>query len=236
MTRSILTAFALVAMAVPASAQTVVQEPGILTRGEAVVKRAPDRAWLTVATEIREAKPTDARTKSAQITTAVQNALKAAGLAPDAIRTIGYSLTPEMEWISGVSRIRGYVVRNQMEVRVDDLDKLPDVIDAANASKASGLSIIGPRFDLKSRAAAEHEALRLAVESALGRAQAIASGARRTLGAILRIEEQTTSNEIPFPRQMTMARAGRPAGEPETPIAPGEIEIRAQVMVTIAIR
>jgi uncharacterized protein YggE len=139
-----------------------------------------------------------------------------------------------MEWVSGSSRIRGYVVRNQIEVRIDDLDKVPAVIDAANTSKASGLSIIGPRFDLKSRAAAEHEALRHAVENALSRAQAIAAGARRSLGPIVRIEEQTTSSDIPFPRpQMMSARA---ADRPETPITPGEIEVRANVLLTVQIR
>jgi uncharacterized protein YggE len=231
MTRLIAT-LALVVLAAPASAQTA-SDPGIVTRGEAVVKRAPDRAWLTVATEIHESNPNTARTKSAEITTAVQNALKATGLPPDAIRTIAYSLTPETDWQAGVSRIRGYVVRNQIEVRVDDLDKLPAVIDAANVSKASGLSIIGPRFDLKSRAALEHEALRLAVEMALARAQAIASGARRTLGPIVRIEEQTSSADLPFPRPMQMTTR---AAQQETPISPGEIEVRAQVTVTVAIR
>jgi uncharacterized protein YggE len=230
MTRTIVTLCAMLAMAVPALAQT---ESVIVTNGEAVVKRAPDRAWLTVATEIRAASPNDARTRSAEITTAVQNALKATGLAADAIRTTAYSLMPDMEWVNGASRIRGYVVRNQIEVRVDDLDKVPAVIDAANASKSSGLSIIGPRFDLKSRAAAEHEALRLAVENALSRAQAIAAGARRALGPIMRVEEQTTSSDIPFPRPMMTARA---ADRPETPITPGEIEVRANVMLTVQIR
>ena len=233
MTRSIVTLCVLLAAA-PAAAQTAGPEGGIVTSGEAIVRRAPDRAWLTVATEVRDAKPGDARTRSAEITTAVQNALKGTGLAADAIRTTAYSLTPDMEWVSGSSRIRGYVVRNQIEVRIDDMDKLPAVIDAANAPKASGLSIIGPRFDLKNRNAAEHEALRLAVENALSRAQAIAAGARRALGPIIRIEEQTTSSDIPFPRPQMMTAAR--AGQPETPITPGEIEVRAQVTLTIAIR
>jgi uncharacterized protein YggE len=230
MTRSIVTLCVLLAAA-PAAAQEV--PGGIITTGEAVVKRAPDRAWITVATEVRDSRPDAARTRSAEITTAVQNALKATGLAADAIRTTAYSLTPDMEYVNGASRIRGYVVRNQVEVRIDDLDKVPAVIDAANAPKASGLSIIGPRFDLKNRNAAEHEALRLAVENAMSRAQAIAAGARRTLGPIVRIEEQTTSSDIPFPRpqMMTAARAER-----ETPITPGEIEVRAVVTLTIAIR
>src|SRR5262245_44772978 len=85
-----------------ASAQQVQQllvgpsEPAVTTHGKATVKRAPDRAWITVSTEVRDAKPADARQKSADIMTAVQNALKATGLPADAIRTTAYALNPEM--------------------------------------------------------------------------------------------------------------------------------------------
>ena len=89
--------------------------------------------------------------------------------------------------------MRGYIVRNQIEVRVDDLDKLGAVIDAAGASGAT--SIAGLRFDLKDRAVVERDALRLAVEDAMARARAIAAGAKATLGPILRIEEQGEMHE-----------------------------------------
>ena len=70
---------------------------------------------------------------------------------------------------------RGYIARNQIDVRVDDLDRLGPAIDAAGASGAT--SMAGLRFDLKDRAGAEREALRLAVEDAMARAKAIAAGA-----------------------------------------------------------
>jgi hypothetical protein len=233
---------AFLASASVASAQGVSSpEPVIVTHGQATVKRAPDRAWLTVSTEVREPKSADARQKSADIMTAVQNALKATGIAADAIRTTGFSLTPEMLWTNGTSQVKGYVVHNQIEVRIDDLEKLSQVIDAANSPKSAALSVVGPRFDLKNREGAEQDVLRLAVENALARAQAIATGARRNLGAIQRIDEQNTGTEIPMPRPM-MARAatGRAGGagqaETETPITPGTIEIHAEVTVAVGIR
>lgn len=218
----------------PALAQSVApQEPVIVTHGEATVKRAPDRAWITISTEVRDAKGPEARRKSAEIMTSVQNALKPVGLAADALRTTAFSLTPEMEYVAGVGRVKGYVVRNQIEVRVDDLEKLSDVVDAANAPKNAGLSVIGPRFDLKNRQAAEHDVLRLAVEAAMGRAQAMASGARRTLGPIVRVEEQMAQD---FPRPMSMTAARGAMEKIETPIIPGEMEVRANVILTIGIR
>lgn len=221
---------------------SAVLEPAIVTHGQATVKRAPDRAWLTVATEVREAKSADARQKSADIMTSVQNALKATGLPADAIRTTGFSLTPEMLWTNGTAQVKGYVVHNEVEVRVDDLEKLSQVIDAANSPKSAALSVTGPRFDLKNREAAEQDVLRLAVENALTRAQAIATGARHSLGAIIRIDEQNTGTQVPTPRPMMarVATAGRAGGaapsETETPITAGVIEIHAEVTVTIGIR
>ena len=221
-----------------ASAQTpapTAAPPVIVTQGEAVLKRAPDQAVLTVATEQRESQPAEARRKGAEAMTAVQAALKKAGVRADAIRTTSFSLTPDVSWVGGKSSIRGYIMRNQIEVRVDNLDRLPAVIDAANSPKTAGLSIIGPRFDLKNRQAAENEAFQHAVELALERAQAIAAGARRSLGPIARIEAHAIDN-MPRPPMPMMQRMAAGADDTATPITPGEIEIRAMVTVTVELR
>jgi uncharacterized protein YggE len=232
MSRIVIGLFALLATASVASAQ--VSESVIVTRGQATVKRAPDRAWLTVSTEVRDAKPADARQRSADIMTTIQNALKTAGLPADAVRTTGYSITPEMvnSATGSTGQVRGYAVFNQIEVRVDELDKLPQVIDAVNAPKNAALSISGPRFDLRNREGAEQDVLRIAVENALARAQAIATGARRSLGAVLHVDGQNTGTDLPTPRPMMRATAGQTS----TPINPGVIEIHAEVTLTVGIR
>lgn len=232
---------ALLILAVPgttlAQADRPTQTQAIVSRGEGVIKRAPDRAWLSVATEVRAGRAPDARTQSAQIVTALTAALKGAGLADDAIRTTGYSLMPEMDWNNGRGTVRGYVVRNTLEVRVDDLDKLGDVIDAANSPKDAGLSITGPRFDLKNLVAAEQDALKAAVDSAMRRAEAMAAGARRSLGPIIRVELEHVSPSGPGPRPMMAERTMMMSDKAvETPITPGEIEIRASVVVTLGIQ
>jgi uncharacterized protein len=210
------------------------QTPTIVTQGDATVKRAPDRAWVTVATETRDVKAAEARRRNAEAMTAVQVALKTAGVRADAIRTTGYALSPEFDWNDGRSILRGYVVRNQVEVRVDELEKLSDVLDAVNSPKNVAISVIGPRFDLKDDKAAENEALRLAVEVALSRAQAIAAGAKRSVGQIVRIEEHNVSPVVPRPPVMAMR--AQAAAEPATPITPGEIEVHAQVTLTVELR
>lgn len=227
---------AMVSMAMPAAAQVGGPASVVVTQGEAIIRRAPDRAWLSIATETREPRAADARRRSAESMTALQAVLKAAGLAGDAIRTTGYTLTPEMDWNNGRGTVRGYLARNQIEVRVDDLATLGDVIDAVNTSKNTAVTITGPRFGLKDESAAQNDALRDAVQAALARAQAIAAGARRALGTIVRIEEQNVRGIEPRGEVMFMRSAGKAADVVETPIAPGDIEVRATVVVTVELR
>jgi uncharacterized protein YggE len=225
--------FAILALFVSSTAfaQAPQEPPSIVTQGEAVVRHAADVAWVQVASEARGAKPEDARRQAATAMTSVMSALRRS-VPADAIKTSGFSVQPEMEYPPNErARVRGYVARNQVEVRVDDLEKLPAVLDSSVAGGAT--SIAGLRFDIKKRDEAEREALRLAVEDAMGRAEAIARGARREVGGILRINEQRM-----FPQPMFRAAAGAMAQDmaASTPITPGEVEIRAQVMLTVGIR
>jgi len=214
------------------SAQTTApQTPVIVTHGDATVKRAPDQAWVTFAAEARAPRSGEAQRKAADAMTGLQAALRAVGVPADAIKTTSYSLQPEMEYTGGAPRLKGYVVHNQVEVRVDSLDKIGSVLDAAGASGATSIS--GLRFDLKDRSGAEREALQLAVKDAMARAEAIAAGAGRSLGQIMRIDEQRMSGPIDVIRPMMEQRAARVA---ETPVTPGETEIRASVALTVAIR
>lgn len=222
--------FVLSLAARPAFAQQAPPSPPVIvTHGEAVIKRAPDQAWVGIAAEARASVPADAQRTAAESMKAVQSALAKAGLPADAIRTTGYSLQPDMEYVNGRGRVRGYIVRNQIEVRVDDLQKLGAVLDAAGGSGATSMS--GLRFDLKERDLAEREALTLAVRDAMARAKALAAGGAVVLGPVLRIED---SGDVrpPMPYMTMRAEGGTPA---QTPIVPGELEIRSQVTVTVKI-
>ncbi len=228
-----------------AAAQTPpLEPPAVVAQAEATLRKAPDLARLSIATEARENKAADARRKGAEAMTAVQTAIKAVGIPADAIQTSGFSLVPEMDYSGGKPSVRGYVVRNQIDVCVDDLDKLADVIDAANSPKNVSITVANPRFELKSRDAGELEAVTAAVKTAMARAQALAVGTGHTLGPVLRIQQgqiYTTSPSTPTFRAAVGGRGGgagdaMPIAAPETPITPGELEIHAQVTITVAIK
>lgn len=215
------------------SALAASQVPTIVTMGEATVRRAPDQAFVTIAVETRAKTPREAQQQNAQAMTSVQQRLGAIGIPKDAVRTTGYSIQQEFDYTNGKRTARGYVAHNGVDVRVDAVERVGDVLDAM--VEAGATTVSGVRFDLKDRAGAEREALRLAVLDGRARAEAIASGAGRTLERILRIAD------APQPRfkgapQMMLERSAAGVAAADTPIAPGEIEVRAEVELTAVFR
>ena len=200
----------------------------IVTTGQASIEMAPDIAWVAIAAEFRASTPEAAQKGSAEAMTAVQAALTRVGIARADVRTTGYSVQPDVERSGGRTRVIGYIARNQIDVRVLDLGRLGAVIDAAGSTGAT--SMAGLRFDLADRATVERDALRRAVEDAMARARAMADGAKVTLGSIVRIDEQAQFRPV-YAREMQMQAAEAPA----TPISPGEIQVSAQVTLTVQI-
>lgn len=221
------------------AAQPAAAPPVIVAQGASTVKVAPDQAWATVRVETRDAKAPEARRLSAVAMTAVMAALKTSGLPADAIKTTGFSLNPDYEYVNGRQRMRGFLVSNQVQVRIDDIAKVADVLDSVGAltlAASSNMTIANLRFDLKNRTSIERDALRMAVEDAMENVKAMAAGAGATLGRIARIDQLGRSQPIDSLQPM-MAMASRDgAAEVSTPISPSEIEIRAAVMLTVEIR
>jgi len=210
-----------------------VMERGVTTTGQAEVRLAPDRAWVTVGIEARALKPQDAQKKAALAMQAVQQTLAALGIPASAIRTVAFNLNADWDYANRARVLRGYIVSNHVQVMVDDLAKLADVLDQSIAAGAN--AIHGVRWDLRERDKVERDALRRAVEDAKQRADVAVAAAGAKLGPVLRISEQRF--EGPRPMDMVMMReAAQAANAPSTPISPGEIEVRANVTVTFAIQ
>src|SRR5688572_5525481 len=234
---NIVSTLLVVAFAIPAIAQAqppVVSplQPSIVTRGHAIVTARPDRAFVTIAAETRSRNSADAQKQNAAAMTAVLQKVEQAGVPKDAIRTVGYELQPEFDYANGRQTFRNYLARNTVEVRLDDIDRVGVVIDAAAAGGAT--TITGIRFDVRNRDALERDALRQAVADARARAEAAAAGAGATIDRVVRIEEGGVAE--PPPRPMMRMAAQAMESSAATPVAPSTIEIQARVTLTASLR
>jgi uncharacterized protein len=224
------------ATAAPALAQDIrVPERSVTTTGQARIRLAPDRAWVTVGIEARAPKPQDAQKQAALAMQGIQRELKALGIPEESVRTVSFSLNADWDYANRQRVLRGYIVSNMVEVKVDDLTKIADVIDRSIA--AGGNQIHGVRWDLQNRERRERDALRQAVEDAKQRAEVAVAAASAKLGPVLRISEQRF--EVHPRMDMVMAQraeAASVAPGPPTPISPGEIEVQASVTVAFGIQ
>jgi uncharacterized protein len=210
-------------------------EPQVTVTGEGVVNAVPDRAWIIISAESRASNPREAQKRNTEAMTPVQDKLRATGVPAEAIKTIGYDLQYEWDYVNNKRVGRGYVARNTIEVRIDNVDRVGEYLEIAVGSGATSLG--GIRFDLKDRAKLEREALRMAVSDARAKAEAAAAGAGRSIDRIMKIDEAPMyGGPIPMPRMAMREalQAGDAAAAP--PISAGQTEIRAHVTLTAVLK
>lgn len=200
--------------------------------GEAQISAAPDMAETDagVTTEGRTAR--DASEANARAMAAVMNALKGAGIAERDIRTSRLSIFPQTT--SGnnnaAPRITGYRATNRVTVRLRDITKVADVVDAtvgAGANELGGINfIVSEPSKLLDKARTE------AIADARRKAEIYAQAAGVVLGHPLAISEDMANPPRPIAYRMERAAAA-PTG---TPVSPGEQTLHMTVSVSWEIK
>src|SRR5262245_58754530 len=125
------TAIFLLAASVSAqqSSSPSAEPPTVIVSGDGLVEVVPDRAWIIVGAESRASSAREAQQRYVDVMTPVMAKLKATGLPPDAIRTIGYDVQQEWDFVSGKRVSRGFVARNTVEIRVDSVDRVGELLE-----------------------------------------------------------------------------------------------------------
>jgi uncharacterized protein len=197
--------------------------PSISVSAQGETSIAPDQASIHIAVITRALTATEAGKENARVSTAVQQALRKAGVEKDLMRTANYSLQPDIRYERDQQRLAGYIATNTLHVRVTDMGNVGRVIDQATQAGANHINAI--QFESSKAAEARQTALTRAIERARGDAEAMARAAGGKLGALI---ELSTEQLIPEPmhRMESMTRMQDSA----TPIAPGEITVEARVL------
>ena len=196
----------------------------VTVTGNGKVERAADLALATFVVEATRPTAADARAAAAAAATGVLDALTAAGLAREDLRTAGLDLSPNWDHEGNRPVRRGFTVTNRIGATVHDLELVGKVLDAGLEAGATGLD--GVQFLLGDPAPAAEEARRLAVADARARAETIAGAAGLALGRLVAIVEGSPPpSPMPF-AEMRMAAFAADAG---TPVLPGRIEVTVAV-------
>lgn len=189
--------------------------------------RAPDVAEISAGVVIQNLDANAALRANAQRMTAVVAALKQAGVADRDIQTASLSLQPQYDYRDNQPHITGYQASNTVNVRLRDLAKTGDVVDALVKQGANQIN--GPTFSVDKPEAAMDEARTAAIKQARSRADLYATATGLKVRRIVSISEGSDMGQ-PRPMMM-MAKASDSSAPGSTPIAVGENTLGVDVNV-----
>lgn len=217
-----------------ASAAAQQAPSSVRASAEATVTAIPDRARIHIGVVTQAPTAQAAAAENAKRLDAVLAALRKALGTAGSVRTIGYSVNPNMRYPreGGPPTITGYTATNTVEVTVDDLKNVPTVIDTATQIGANTVQSL--RFMLRDERPVRAQALREAALLARSNAEAMAAALGLRVVGVLRVEEGDPERVRP-PLMREMATLAEAPGVP-TPIEPGTLEMRATVTVTLAVQ
>jgi uncharacterized protein YggE len=199
--------------------------------GEGRSTAAPDMARISLG--VSQQAPTAGEAMDAMSTgmAAVLATLGAQGVAQNDIQTGQLMLEPAYNYNTpdGNPVMTGFIATQIVDVRVRDLGKLGEVLDAVVEGGANRVN--GVTFDVTDPQAVSDEARRDAVDDARARAELYAEAAGVALGDLVSISESTIYTP---PMPMYDARGGAEQAM-AVPIAPGELSMVTNVTVTYAI-
>jgi len=232
-----LVAASIFAPAVPiaAVAAEAATPPTISVSGEATVQALPDLAEVTggVTTQAKTAR--EASDGNNKAMAGVIAALKAAGIAEADIRTLRLSLQPQFapNRPADAATIVGYRAGNEVTVRLHDVAKVAETLDALLAAGANDVG--GVNFLVSNASKLLDDARPKAIADARRKAEIYAKAAGVTLGAPLSIGEGSVV--VPIRRQTAFGGQAMAApGATPTPIIAGDQTLTVAVSVSYEIK
>ena len=158
------------------------------------------------------------------------NTLLAKGIAKKDLQTSNFGVYPEyrrpqQRREDGGTKITGYRVTNNVSVRVRDLARLGEILDALVSAGSNQVS--GVNFGIADSTATSNEARKSAIADARSRADLYAQAMGVKVGKVISISEQSVN----LPRPMFQSRMAVSAMADSVPIATGEQDVSATINV-----
>ena len=193
---------------------------------QAQASRAPDIATMSTGVVTQAADANAAMRANAEQMAKLMQAIKAAGIAERDVQTSGVNLSPQYRYAENQPpAITGYQASNTVNLKVRDIGKLGQVLDALVASGANQIN--GPTFEIDNADAVQDEARAAALKKAQARAEVYANSLGMRVRRIVSISEGGGFQAPPRPMMAMRAMAE----SADTSISPGESTLTANLDV-----
>jgi uncharacterized protein len=217
------------------AASDTASEHVIQTAGTGNVIGTPDRAQVTFAVQTENLDVKQAQVENAQKMAKVHDALIAAGIPKDALKTTGYNIYPVYEESTGFlkPKIKTYQVTNRLTVTLHNVSQTGQVIDTAVANGINEADSIQFMLSDEKQQELRTEALKEAVSRAKSDADTISAAMGTTITGVQKAETGSSCSPVYF--QNYALDGAAPRASAETPIQAGDITVSASVTITYLI-
>lgn len=213
--------------------------------GEGKVSVRPDIATFTATVITQAEKVKDAQDENSKRSNKIAAFAKAQGVEEKDLKTVGYNIFPQYDSRPCIqtfpnpcppetSRIISYEVRNSLEIKVRDLEKIDDLLSGMIEKGANQVGSIQFRIDDEDKA--KEEARRKAIENAREKAKILAKDLGVRLGQIINFSESGRGFPIYAAGAYRSAASGIAEALPAPQIEPGEQEVVVSVSITYEFR
>lgn len=212
------------------------QSKVVNVRSSETVTAEPDMAEVELTVYSQATDPKTCQTQNSADLQKVVDSLKSQGINEGSIQTASFGLNPIYDWEGGKT-ITGYEMETQVTVRDIPIETVGVVLETSvesGANQIDSLTYLCSTFDDKYQ-----EALKMAVESAKVKAQAMAEAGGCTLGSVVNLEELSSSQEARYSKMNHMSQeysADTASLEAGMDVMGGELEIEASVSVDFEIK
>ncbi|MDD5143445.1 SIMPL domain-containing protein [Methanoregula sp.] len=207
----------------------------IHAQGSGNIIGTPDRAQVTLAVQTENADVKVAQEQNAAKMTKVIDALVAAGIPRDALKTTGYNIYATYDdSAKGFldPKVKSYQVTNTLTITLHDVSRTGEVIDLAVANGANQANSIQFMLSDAQATALRNEALMKAVTNARADAEAVASAMGVSITGTGNVEIYQGYMPVVFSNYAQDASGRVEKAATTTPIQSGDITVNAQVSVT----
>lgn len=167
--------------------------------GDGEVSVAPDIAYVSFGVLTENASVGEAQKYNSSTMNNIIDNLKKAGVASEDIKTSGYSISPKYNYDNktGNSTIAGFIVTNNLNVTVKDINSVGSIIDTAILNGANNSN--GVTFGVSDYEKYYNIALKNAISNAKAKAETIASCIDLKLSIPTKITENSSGVPSEYP-------------------------------------
>ncbi len=167
----------------------------------------------------------------------VIEALKVIEIDKKDIKTTNYNLNPVYDWTDKAGRrLKGYEVRQELTIKIRDLEKIGQVVQAATAQGANQIG--GISFTIDDQEALKAQAIKIAINKARTKAVRLAEESGLKLGKVINVIEGQSHVPLLRTSKIYAEQAINAVKDniPEPTIEAGQQEIKVNVTLVYEVK